>query len=536
MERAFQDFLVEYEDKVVELNKKTNLAYFDASISGKAEDYEKVSELQLKLETIFTNKDDFSKLKEIKKSGKIVDEVLSRQLDLIYNAYAGSQVDEDLLKETIKLSTEVEKQFSTFRVDIDGKKLTDNQIDDILNESTDSLKLEKVWKASKQVGEQVAENVLKLVKLRNQSANDLGYKNYHQMSLELSEQKSEDLDKLFDELNELTEKEFTSLKNEMDQYLADHYKIEPAELMPWHYQDKFFQQGPKVYDSQIDKYFEGKDLVQITSDYFKGINLDIDDLIEKSDLFEKDGKYQHAYCTAIDKNGDIRVLCNVKSNQRWMATMLHEYGHAAYDKFVSAKLPWTLREHSHIFTTEAIAMLFGRFALNPTWIQENMGITDEEREKISEACNKSLKLEQLIFSRWVQVVYRFEKELYNNPDQDLNKLWWDLAEKYQQLKRPEGDLKPDWAAKIHIALYPAYYHNYMLGELLASQLYFYITEKVLKLGNNDTSFNNHSEVGEYLKNLFFSYGALFKWDKLIKHATGTELSAKHYARQFVNNK
>ena len=48
----------------------------------------------------------------------------------------------------------------------------------------------------------------------------------------------------------------------------------------------------------------------------------------------------------------------------------------------------------------------------------------------------------LIFSRWCQVMLRFEKAMYENPDQDLNKLWWDLVEKYQVLKRPAGPQRP----------------------------------------------------------------------------------------------
>ena len=48
----------------------------------------------------------------------------------------------------------------------------------------------------------------------------------------------------------------------------------------------------------------------------------------------------------------------------------------------------------------------------------------------------------LIFSRWCQVMLRFEKAMYENPDQDLNKLWWDLVEKYQRLKRPDGPQRP----------------------------------------------------------------------------------------------
>ena len=33
--------------------------------------------------------------------------------------------------------------------------------------------------------------------------------------------------------------------------------------------------------------------------------------------------------------------------------------------------------------------------------------------------------EQLIFARWTMVMLHFEKALYEDPDQDLNRLWWD---------------------------------------------------------------------------------------------------------------
>ena len=123
------------------------------------------------------------------------------------------------------------------------------------------------------------------------------------------------------------------------------------------------------------------------------------------------------------------------------------------------------------------------------------GISEEEKSKIAENCYKTLRLDQLVFSRWVQVVYRFEKSMYENPDQDLNKLWWDLVEKYQMLKRPEGRNKPDYASKIHIALYPVYYHNYQLGELTASQLQHYIAINVLKQSQDkDVCFANKPEV------------------------------------------
>jgi peptidyl-dipeptidase A len=179
-------------------------------------------------------------------------------------------------------------------------------------------------------------------------------------------------------------------------------------------------------------------------------------------------------------------------------------------------------------------MIFGRFASNPQWLKDVVNISEEEKEKISDDCRNSLKLEQLVFSRWVQVMFRFEKGMYENPEQDLNKLWWDLVEKHQLIKKPEGRNEPDWASKIHVALYPAYYHNYMLGELLASQLYFYIKNRVLKTEEPEVSFAGSKDVGDYLKHLYFSYGALYDWEDLIENATGEKLTPKYYAEQFVD--
>jgi len=521
-------------NRIENLSTKANLKYFEASISGLEKDYNESAELQLEISKIYADKDLFKQLKEIKDSNTITDTVRKRELELLYNDLAGNQFDEKLHKEIIDISTKIEKEFSTFRADYKGKKITDNEIDDILDTSTDSEELKNVWEESKRIGKIVSTDVINLVKLRNKGARELGFKNYHEMSLLLSEQNTETLDEVFDELDALINESFRELKDEIDTYLSKKHGIKKNELMPWHYEDKYFQQGPKIYNLDIDEYFIGKDLVQITKDYFNGINLNIDDLIENSDLYEKEGKYQHAYCSDIDRTGDIRVVCNVKENQRWMGTMLHEFGHAVYDKNVSANLPWQLRRYGHIFTTEAIAMLFGRLAHNPKWLQQMVGISEKEMLKISEDSFNSLRSEQLIFSRWVQVLYRFEKEMYGNPDQDLNAVWWKLVEKYQLLKKPDGRDEPDWASKIHIALYPAYYHNYMLGEILASQLNSYVTTKVLKVENsNNESFVGKTIIGDYLKHLFFSYGALYPWNELILKATGEELTPRYYAEQFV---
>jgi peptidyl-dipeptidase A len=154
------------------------------------------------------------------------------------------------------------------------------------------------------------------------------------MSLKLSDQDPQEIEKLFDELDELTRDAFAGLKGEIDAYLAKKHNIKEEDLMPWHYQNRFFQEAPAIYSVDLDKYYKDQDLVKLTEVYFASISQPIDDMVKKSDLFEKEGKMQHAFCTDIDRDTkDVRVLCNVRDNYMWMNTMLHEYGHAVYFKY-----------------------------------------------------------------------------------------------------------------------------------------------------------------------------------------------------------
>jgi len=227
-------------------------------------------------------------------------------------------------------------------------------------------------------------------------------------------------------------------------------------------------------------------------------------------------------------------VCNLKNNDQWMGTILHELGHGVYDRNIDMSLPYFLRTPAHTFTTEAIAMMFGRLSSNPYWIRDNAGISPNEADRISQKVKNNLRLQQLVFSRWSQVMFRFERSMYANPDQDLNKLWWDLVQKYQLLKKPEGRNHADWASKIHIASYPCYYHNYQLGELLASQLQAFINTHILKTGEYDVvSLSSNPAIGEYLLKNVFLPGAKYPWNEMIRRATGEDLTARYYAGQFL---
>lgn len=535
MEKQLKEFIQEYEKTAKPLYRDWQLAYFNASINSTPENWDKVAAYEMQVNSFLSDKARFARLKKIYDSKAVGDEMLSRQLKVIYNEFMAKQIDTNKLNEMTKMSSQIELKYSNFRAVVDGKKLSDNDVETVLKTSIDSKQLEKTWLAHKSIGPLVAQDIINLVKKRNEAARELGFKNYHDMSLRLSDQDPEEISKLFDELDNLTRDAFKNLKADMDSKLAARLKIKPEELMPWHYQNRYFQEAPQIYSLDLDQYYKGKDLVKLTSQYYAGLDVPCDDIIARSDLFEKPNKNQHAYCINIDRDAkDIRVLCNVKDDSKWAETMLHEFGHGIYEKYYDENLPWALKTPAHIFTTEAIAMMFGRMPSSPQWMLDMKVIDQNQMGAIGDVPSKILRLQQLVFSRWSQVMYRFEKSMYENPDQDLNKLWWDLVEKYQMIKRPAGRTSPDWATKIHIATSPCYYHNYHLGELFASQLYYAINKNVLKQDPaKSNSWVGRKEVGDFLKKNVFGVGARYYWNDMIEKATGEKLTAKYYAMQFV---
>ena len=534
VEMEFGMFVEKHVEQVAPLEKEEAIAYWKAAVSGAEKDFKRYSDIRLEMERIYSDKASFELVGQARDSGKLKDPLLRRMADILYLRYLGNQADQRLLEKIVALSVRVENRFNVFRAEVDGEKLTTNDVYAVLRESGDGGYRRAVWEGSKAVGKEVVIDLLELVRLRNEMAREAGFGNYHSMSLALGEQDEEALAALFDELDALTSEPFRKLKEEIDDGLAEHFGIAPAEIRPWHYSDPFFQEAPAGGMAALDGLFRGRDIVTLAADFYESIGMPVDDVIAGSDLYEKEGKNPHAFCTDIDREGDIRVLSNVKDNVYWMETMLHELGHAVYDKYIKRELPWLLRSYPHLATTEASAMYFGRLAQNHRWIGAALELDADETVRLAPVLERSLRARQLIFTRWTQVMFRFERELYRDPGGDLNTIWWDLVEKYQLVRRPEGRDEPDWAAKIHIVSSPVYYHNYMLGEMIASQLHHYALT-TLEGGEAVENIYGNLALGEFFRDRVFRQGNIVPWTEHIERVTGEPLHAKYFVEQFVGD-
>ncbi|MCY9529926.1 peptidyl-dipeptidase A [Paenibacillus sp. cl6col] len=451
-----------------------------------------------------------------------------RQLTELHHLMINQQLDPQLAERSTRMTKELVDIFNSYRPTIQNQHVSNNDIRTILETSLDPEERKQAWLASKQIGKQVCDRALQLIQQRNEEARTLGYDNYYQMQYSAQDLDLDVVFALIDELLVQSEEPYRLVKQQIDEELAQKFRITVSQLRPWHYSDPFFQSTPAVSEWSMAEYLQNKRMEAITAETFQSMGLNITDVIARSDLYPRDKKYPYGYCTDMGRTGEPRVMMSMNPSEFWMSVMLHEFGHAAYEKNIDAALPFLLRKPAHTLTTEAIAMLFGRMTKDQDWITRFIKPEPTAFASHASALRDTLQREMLVSMRWYITFVKFERELYERPHTNVNERWWQLVEEIQHLQAPEDTRHPDWAAKMHFTLAPVSYQSYILGELTASQLHHYIMTNISR-----DLFS--LEAGTYVKEQVFFPGATWTWNDLLKRATGEPLHPKYFVQQFVSS-
>jgi peptidyl-dipeptidase A len=507
-------------ERLQPLHKAAAVAWWDSNTHATEENERRRVEAELALSDALADPDLYRDVVAARGDGATGLE--RRGLDVLHSSLVPHQVPAEIRHRIVELEAAVEACFAQHRGVVAGRPVDDNEIKRILRSSDDTGERREAWEASKMIGAAVVDDVRALARLRNEAATSLGYRDWFALAVETSEMDETRLFATLDECDRLTADPFARWKADTDARLAERFGCTVAELRPWHYEDPFFQEVPSAGGIDLQSVFEGNDVVELARETYGAIGIDTSAILERSDLYPRDGKCQHAFCIDIDREGDVRVLANVEPDRYWADAMLHELGHGAYDLGFDPSLPWVLRD-CHLTMTEGIAILMGRLAWDADWLRDVAGLSAQEASALDGRLRAVQAAELLVFTRWVLVMTNFERALYADPEADLASTWWDLAARYQLLTPPERDGAPDWAAKIHVACAPVYYHVYLYGNLAASQLRATIDSAAGGLVGR-------REAGELLTTRVFRAGESVRWDELLEQATGEALTASHVAR------
>lgn len=525
-QHPFEEFLSVFVPKLAQKSRQLNKALWILETTGSSDAADLKAELDAEVRLLCNDPKTYEKLLEWDRDPALKDPLLKRQLNILSRCFKQNMIPVPLLEEIVQKEAALAQSYANFRPQLEGKILSENDINEILKKENDPAIRKKVWEASKEIGNLIAPQIVALVELRNQAAQSLGYPDFFQMQLDLQEVDGAWLKEIFDDVAARSDEAYAAMIDDIEQQQSQRFGVPKKELGPWAWTDPFGQEDP-LDRSDLDALVHEIDIPSAGKSFYARMGIDVEPILQRSDMFERAGKNQHAFCINIDREQDVRTLNNIQSTIKWLETVLHELGHAVYDLGFDPQLPWLLREPPHVMPTEAMALIAGRQAYRYEALRELVGHS-EKKEPLLKKADLSLKRRQLIFSRWVLVMTFFEMELYRNSRQDLNRLWWSAVERFQKIRMPEGrEGKNDWAAKYHIGLAPVYYFSYLLGEMFASSI-----EEMLLQQTGSTNLTSE-KAGQFLQQKLFYPGNKMSWSNLVEHVVGQPLSPDSWIRQFT---
>ena len=105
---AARAFIEEHERSIRPLEREAALAWWNANVSGRDQDFKTKEDAQNRLDAALADHARFDRLKAIK-SATLADPTLARQIDVLYLLYLEKQVDPELLKQITAKANVIEK-------------------------------------------------------------------------------------------------------------------------------------------------------------------------------------------------------------------------------------------------------------------------------------------------------------------------------------------------------------------------------------------------------------------------------------------
>ena len=501
-----EDFSKEAEPANIEAGK----ASWDFFINSTPENQQIMEEADDKYYAVYKNEANYKKLLDIDKTKLPPHE--AKQLKDLLRSFDEELNTGEAKKALRKKEADIGQKYNTYVPMIDGKEVTKVDITKILQTETNPDIRRKAYEAKVKGGDLIAEDLIELVKMRNEYAKTKGYDNYFDyMIKEQYDVEPEFLNKLIDDVYSKAQPKIKVLQAKRHKELKEFFGVD--ELKAYHY-GLLLDSDP---EKAVNEILINNNIEDISRKTYSGMGYDIDKLQKEGkltlDLYPRKGKNTHGFCFGIVPGNDSRILANLMNNVQSLDTLNHELGHCMYDLGISTDLPYLDKAPSSSAVTEAIAMMMGDIMKKEDVLK---GIVPDE---LLAKFKDSLKDDEANFvSRSLQII-EFERELYRNPDQNPAELWASMRGKY--LNRHE-EADNEWATIPHYLTHPGYYQNYFRATLMKAQIYNHLHDV---LGN----ITENPKTAEYMNKNIFAIGASVEEYDLIKQLTGKEFGVDDFA-------
>lgn len=551
-EKILRHYISQKEELIRNYSMESAIALWNATVSGNENDYQKLVEIEMAFnksnqnpsglfapdkfysitQNVFSNEKDFQLLKKLKYSGLITDTIQNRQLNVLYQAFMGPQIEIKKYQKLMNSEIKLWQAFSALKITVDGKKYGGGQIDSIRKNSDNASVLKMIFDGYQKEGRILAPDIIQMVKERNEFAANFGYNNFYQLSLEAKDQTPEQIKAILDDIELETRAQFFEAKSVIDKLLAKRFGISKTDLQPWLYHEEGNSYLPSRFKDKMDSLFLKTDPIKTTEAFFYGIGLPIEDVVENSDLEYRPAKSSMNAMINVDFKNDIRLISSIQNTHDGMMKMMHLGGHASHYKTISDDVPYLLKTPNYVLG-EGVARYFESLASEYSWLKNIVVIDTTAQKQLVLVCQHLHQVDRLFRCRKLLVMADFEREIYVNPDQNLDELWRKLNLKYLGINYSSQKNACFWTTNKFATSLSCTTHNLVLADVFAAQLQHTIEKRVLT--EKGMNYKNNQKIGQFLTEKLYRYGNKLSWEELIENVTGESLNTSYFVDYLVGD-
>jgi peptidyl-dipeptidase A len=435
--------------------------------------------------------------------GRVREPVARRRLELLERAVLEARVEG--LEEIYALQDSLMALRVAFRPTLEGCEVPDGELATVLRTEPDRRLREAAFRARAEVGRLLGPGIVRLMELRQEAARALGFPGFPQLRFHLEGQDLRQIRSLLDRLERSTRATYQALLERRREALG------LDRLEAW---DLLFDPEPEAA-AWMDA-FPADSLVPRCRRTLELLGFGWDTVGIVLDLESRPGKSEQPYCFPVDPPDDVRVVASARPGLEAEAALLHEMGHALHARWVRQEEPLLRTAPSEAFA-EGLGEFFGQLVYRREWLEGIAGLGGAALQGILER-----RAWQRIFElRWTLANVAFELAAYEDPGQDLSRLYWQFLADYL-LVPPHPEI-PVWAQVPHFITHPVYLQNYLLADLVAAQIRQALGPGPLL----------RPETGRFLRERLMAPGAFYPTDELLRRTLGAPLDPAPLAAELA---
>ena len=131
-ESELAEFVERLVAELAPLELEHNEAFWLANTTGDPRYEAESARLEAAMRKLFARREAYARLSRLRDAGPLADPLLDRELLLLHHAHRARQLAPEMIEQQVRLEKSLESRFNQFRAELDGQRVTDNQIVDLL--------------------------------------------------------------------------------------------------------------------------------------------------------------------------------------------------------------------------------------------------------------------------------------------------------------------------------------------------------------------------------------------------------------------